>query len=34
MAEVKSGHIVNVMKEERLFPPPKAFSERARIRSM
>jgi len=34
MAEAKSGHIVNVMREERLFPPPQEFSERARIRSM
>ncbi|NUQ62913.1 MAG: acetate--CoA ligase [Pirellulales bacterium] len=34
MAEVKSGQIVNVMKEERLFPPPADFSAKARIRSM
>jgi acetyl-CoA synthetase len=34
MAEAKSGQIVNVMKEERLFPPPKAFAEKARIGSM
>ncbi len=30
----KSGQIVNVMKESRLFPPPKEFSEKARISSM
>ncbi|MDZ7618936.1 MAG: acetate--CoA ligase, partial [Patescibacteria group bacterium] len=34
MAEAKSGGIVNVMKEGRLFPPPGGFSERARIGSM
>ncbi|MHB8900715.1 MAG: acetate--CoA ligase [Thermoguttaceae bacterium] len=34
MAEEKSGHIVNVMKETRLFPPPKEFTEKARIKSM
>ncbi len=34
MAEVKSGQIVNVMKEERLFPPPKDFVEKARINSV
>jgi len=34
MAEEKSGQIVNVMKESRLFPPPKEFSEKARISSM
>ncbi len=34
MAEEKSGQIVNVMKESRLFPPPKEFSEKARIGSM
>ncbi|MBN2024470.1 MAG: acetate--CoA ligase [Pirellulales bacterium] len=34
MAEAKSGQIVNVMKEARLFPPPKEFSSKARIGSM
>ncbi len=34
MAEAKSGQIVNVMKEERLFPPPQAFAARARICSL
>ena len=34
MAQAKSGQIVNVMKEERLFPPPKEFSAKARISSM
>ena len=34
MAEAKSGQIVNVMKEERLFPPPKEFAEKARIGSL
>ena len=34
MAEEKSGHIVNVMKEERLFPPSEEFSSKARIKSM
>ena len=34
MAEAKSGQIVNVMKEERLFPPPKEFAAKARIGSM
>ncbi|MFZ5828678.1 MAG: acetate--CoA ligase [Planctomycetota bacterium] len=34
MAEVKTGQIVNVMKEARLFPPPRDFSEKARISSM
>ena len=34
MAEAKSASIVNVMKEERLFPPPAEFSARARIGSM
>jgi acetyl-CoA synthetase len=34
MAEVKSGQIVNVMKEERLFPPTKEFAEKACIGSM
>ena len=34
MAEDKSGQIVNVMKEERLFSPPPEFSEKARIGSM
>ena len=34
MAEAKSGQIVNVMKEERLFPPPAEFAAKARISSM
>ena len=34
MAEEKSGHIVNVMKEERLFPPSKEFASKARIGSI
>ena len=34
MAEVKTGQIVNVMKEARLFPPPKEFAAKARIGSM
>ncbi len=34
MAEEKAGQIVNVMKETRLFPPPKEFSDKARISSM
>ena len=34
MAEVKSGQIVNVMKEERLFPPSKEFAQKACIGSM
>jgi len=34
MAKEKAGQIVNVMKESRLFPPSKEFSERARIGSM
>ena len=29
-----SGQIVNVMKEERLFPPPKEFAAKAHIGSM
>ena len=33
MAEEKSGQIVNVMKEARLFPPPEEFSAKARIGS-
>jgi acetyl-CoA synthetase len=33
MAEEKSGHIVNVMKESRLFPPSKEFSEKALVKS-
>ena len=32
MAELQSGQIVNVMKEERLFPPSKEFSAKARDR--
>jgi len=31
MANEKSGQIVNVMKEARLFPPPKEFAAKARI---
>ncbi len=34
MAEAKSGQIVNVMKEGRLFPPPAEFAGKARINSM
>ena len=34
MADDKSGHIVNVMKEARLFPPSAEFSAKARIKSM
>jgi acetyl-CoA synthetase len=34
MAKEKSGQIDNVMKESRLFPPPKEFAEKARIGSM
>jgi len=34
MAEAKSGQIINVMKEERLFPPPKEFAAKAHISSM
>jgi len=34
MAEAKSGQIVNVMKEERLFPPPQEFAAKARINSL
>jgi acetyl-CoA synthetase len=34
MAEANSGQIVNVMKEERLFPPSQDFSSKARISSM
>jgi len=34
MAEAKAGQIVNVMKEERIFPPPKEFAAKARINSM
>jgi len=34
MADDRSGQIVNVMKEERLFPPPKEFAEKARIGSV
>ena len=34
MAKAKSGQIVNVMKEERLFPPPKEFAAKAHIGSM
>ena len=33
MADDQSGQIVNVMKEERLFPPPQEFAEKARISS-
>ena len=34
MAEAKSGQIVNVMKEARLFPPPKEFAAKAHVGSM
>ncbi len=34
MGEDKAGQIDNVMKETRLFPPPKSFAEKARIGSM
>jgi acetyl-CoA synthetase len=34
MADAKSGQIVNVMKEERLFPPPQQFAAKAHIGSM
>ncbi|MGD0898234.1 MAG: acetate--CoA ligase [Thermoguttaceae bacterium] len=34
MAKQASGQIVNVMKEERLFPPPQEFAEKARIGSL
>ena len=34
MAQARSGEIVNVMKEARLFPPSKEFSAKARIQSM
>ena len=34
MADEKSGHIVNVMKEERLFAPTEEFSSKARFKSM
>ena len=34
MAEAKSGQIVNVMKEDRLFPPPPEFAAKARIGSL
>ncbi|NLE38880.1 MAG: AMP-binding protein, partial [Pirellulaceae bacterium] len=34
MAEAKTGQIVNVMKEARLFPPTKEFASKARIGSM
>ena len=34
MAEQKAAQIVNVMKEERLFPPSPEFSAKARIKSM
>ena len=34
MAEAKSGQIVNVMKEERLFPPPKEFAAKAHVKSL
>ena len=33
MTEPAGGQIVNVMKEERLFPPPKDFAAKARISS-
>ena len=34
MAEQKAAQIVNVMKEERLFPPSPEFSAKARVKSM
>ena len=34
MAESRGGQIVNVMKEDRLFPPPAEFAAKARIKSM
>jgi len=34
MAENNSGQIANVMKESRLFPPPKEFAQKARIGSI
>ena len=34
MAEQRAGQIVNVMKEERLFPPTAEFAAKARIKSM
>ena len=34
MASAKSGQIVNVMTEERLFPPSAEFAAKARIKSM
>ncbi len=34
MSEPRGGQIVNVMKEERLFPPSPEFSAKARIKSM
>jgi acetyl-CoA synthetase len=34
MAEASSGQIVNVMKEDRLFPPSPEFAAKARINSM
>lgn len=34
MAEAQSGQIVNVMKEARLFPPPKEFAAKAHIGSL
>ena len=34
MSENKAGQIVNVMKEERLFPPSKEFADRAHIGSI
>jgi len=34
MAEQRAGQVVNVMKEERLFPPPAEFASKARIKSM
>ena len=33
MAEAKAGQLDNVMKEERLFPPPKEFAAKARMGS-
>ena len=34
MAEARSGQIVNVMKEARLFPPPKEFAAKAKVNSL
>ena len=34
MVEPEAGQIVNVMKEDRLFPPPAEFAAKARIGSL